>query len=167
MGENGMSRLSRELSVAPRPGVVISLVMAVAATTLLTTVASHVHVLARVALGLLLGLVILVYGLLVSYVYGDARRRGMRHVLWTLIAVFVPNALGLIAYFVLREPILQPCGSCGATARRDFAFCPRCGAALPRVCPSCRGPVELSWTHCAHCGKKLADLAGNSGAQEG
>jgi Double zinc ribbon len=151
-----MSRLSRELSVAPRTGVVLSVVAAVAAMTLLAAVAHHVPFLARVVLGFLMGILVLTYGLLVSYVYGDARRRGMRHVLWTLIAVFVPNALGLIAYFVLREPKLQPCGSCGATARRDFAFCPRCGAPLPRVCPDCHGPVELAWTHCAHCGRKLA-----------
>ena len=88
-------------------------------------------------------------------VYGDAKRRGMRHVLWTLVAMFVPNALGFIAYFILRDPLLQPCAACGATARRDFAFCPQCGSPLPRVCPSCRRPVEPIWPHCAHCGQKV------------
>lgn len=150
-----MSRLSRELAVAARPGVVISAVVAVSSFTLFVTLARDLPVVGRIFVGLLLGLLCLTYGLLVSYVYGDARRRGMRHVLWTLVAAFVPNALGLIAYFILREPLLQPCGSCGATARRDFAFCPQCGSPLPRVCPSCRRPVELAWTHCAHCGKKL------------
>jgi putative effector of murein hydrolase LrgA (UPF0299 family) len=156
-----MSRLSGELSVAPRPGVVVSMVLALAALTAFVTVVTHVPLPGRIVLGLLMGLLVLGYGLLVSYVYGDARRRGMRHVLWTLVALFVPNALGLIAYFILREPLLQPCGACGATAKRDFAFCPQCGSPLPRVCPSCRRPVELAWTHCAHCGKKL--LEGSSG----
>jgi hypothetical protein len=150
-----MSRLSRELRVAPRPGVLISVVVALTAWTMFATLARDVPIAGRFVLGLFMGLLLLTYGLLVSYVYGDARRRGMRHVVWTLVAAFVPNALGFIAYFILREPMLQPCGSCGATARRDFAFCPQCGSPLPRVCPSCRRPVELAWTHCAHCGKKL------------
>ncbi len=54
-----------------------------------------------------------------------------------------------------RAPLLQPCAACGATARRDFAFCPQCGSPLPRICPSCRRPVEPVWPHCAHCGQKL------------
>ncbi len=153
-----MSRLSRELSVAPRPGFLISVVVALTAWTMFTALARDLPIAGRVVLGLFMGVVLLTYGLLVSYVYGDARRRGMRHILWTLVAAFVPNALGFIAYFILREPLLQPCGSCGATARRDFAFCPQCGSALPRVCPSCRRPVELAWTHCAHCGKKLLGI---------
>ena len=55
-----------------------------------------------------------IYVLLVGYVFGDARRRGMNHVLWTLLAIFIPNAIGVILYFILRDPIPVPCPSCGA-----------------------------------------------------
>jgi hypothetical protein len=150
-----MSRLGSEFQVALRIGVVISAILAAGGFTAFVLVADEPPIEFRIPLGLLIAALMFTYGFLVSYVYGDAKRRGMRHVLWTLIAFFVPNALGFIAYFLLREPLLQPCPACGATARRDFAFCPQCGSPLPRVCPSCRRPVEPVWPHCAHCGQKL------------
>ena len=158
-----MSRLGQEFQVAVRTGVVISAILAAAGFTAFVLVANDPPTLAfRVPLGLLIAAVMFTYGFLVSYVYGDAQRRGMRQVLWTLIAFFVPNALGFIAYFLLRDPLLQPCAACGATARRDFAFCPQCGSPLLRVCPSCRRPVEPIWPHCAHCGQKLHAQADTS-----
>jgi hypothetical protein len=150
-----MNRLRQEFAVAARSGVAISALLAVVAALLFVLVVQHRPVAARMALGAALALVIFVYGFLVSYVYGDAKRRGMRPVPWALVAAFVPNALGFIAYFLLREPLLQPCAACGATGRRDFAFCPQCGSPLRRVCSACRRPVEPAWSHCAHCGTKI------------
>ena len=150
-----MIRMSSEFQVPARTGVVISAILALGAWTLFVVITDEPPIGFRIPLGFLMAALILTYGFLVSYVYGDAKRRGMRHVLWTLIAMFVPNALGFLAYFMLRDPLLQPCPACGATARRDFAFCPQCGSPLPRVCPNCRRPVEPSWPHCAHCGQKL------------
>jgi hypothetical protein len=150
-----MSRLTTEFQVATRTGVVISALIAAAAFTAFVFVADEPPMELRILLGLLIAAIMFTYGFLVTYVHGDAKRRGMRHVLWTVIAFFVPNALGFIAYFLLREPLLQPCAACGATARKDFAFCPQCGSPLPRVCPSCHRPVEPIWPHCAHCGQKL------------
>jgi hypothetical protein len=150
-----MSRLREEFQVAVRAGVVVSALVAAAGFAAFVLVADQPPMPFRVLAGLLVAALMFTYGFLVSYVYGDAKRRGMRHLIWTLIAAFVPNALGFIAYFLLREPLLQPCPACGATARRDFAFCPQCGSPLPRVCPSCRRPVEPVWPHCAHCGQKI------------
>jgi RNA polymerase subunit RPABC4/transcription elongation factor Spt4 len=150
-----MSDLRSEFQVADRTGVVVSEILAVAAAAAFLFVADDPPFPIRILLAILIGVVMFIYGFLVSYVYSDAKRRGMRHVLWALIAFFVPNALGFIAYFLLREPLLQPCAACGATARRDFAFCPQCGSPLPRACPSCHRPVEPIWAHCAHCGQKL------------
>lgn len=97
-----------------------------------------------------------IYVLLIGYVFHDAKRRGMRHVLWTLLAALVPNAIGIILYFILREPApLQACSACGAVARSGFAFCPQCGAHLARACSACRRPIEQGWSHCAFCGTKL------------
>ena len=97
--------------------------------------------------------------LLVGYVFGDARRRGMNHVLWTLLAIFIPNAIGVILYFILRDPIPVPCPSCGALARKGHAYCAGCGTAVRVACPQCRQPVEPGWRNCARCG---AGLAGSS-----
>jgi hypothetical protein len=92
---------------------------------------------------------------LVGYVYADAKRRGMRYVLWTVLAVLIPNAIGIVLYFVLRDPLLAPCSQCHMPVRQGFAFCPNCGAQLSRACPQCRSALEPGWSHCAHCGKPV------------
>ncbi len=96
------------------------------------------------------------YVLLVGYVFADARRRGMNHVLWTLLAVFIPNAIGIILYFILRDPVPVPCPSCGALARKGHAYCAGCGTAVRAACTRCRQPVEPGWQNCARCGAVLA-----------
>ena len=62
-----------------------------------------------------------IYALLVGYVYGDARRRGMNQVLWTLLAIFIPSAIGVILYFILRDPVPVPCPRCGTLALKGHA----------------------------------------------
>jgi Double zinc ribbon/Phospholipase_D-nuclease N-terminal len=96
------------------------------------------------------------YVLLVGYVYGDARRRGMNRVLWTLLAIFIPNAIGIILYFILREPIPVPCPACGTLARKGHAYCAGCGAAVRAACPQCHQPVEPGWRNCTRCGAPSA-----------
>lgn len=152
-----MTWLHQQLGVATRTGVAISGFLALLGASLLFLVAREPRLPVRLALTAAMALVIFVYGFLVSYVHGDAKRRGMRYGVWALVAAAVPHALGFIAYFLLREPLLQPCRSCGQAARRDLAFCPRCGAPLPGACPACRRPVEPAWSYCAHCGTKIPE----------
>jgi hypothetical protein len=92
------------------------------------------------------------YALLVGYVYGDARRRGMRYVMWTLLAIFLTNGIGIILYFILRDPLPSYCSRCGCGVKQGFAYCPRCGANVLPACPSCRRVVQPGWSHCAWCG---------------
>jgi Double zinc ribbon len=96
-----------------------------------------------------------VYILLVGYVTGDARRRGMRYIMWTLLALFIPNAIGVILYFILRDPLLRGCPSCGTMVSQGFAFCSKCGTALAHACPGCRAAVQPEWSHCTKCGTQL------------
>jgi hypothetical protein len=110
----------------------------------------------------LIGAVMLaIYVLLIGYVFGDARRRGMNYALWTLLAIFIPSAVGVILYFILRDPIPVPCPSCEAPARKGYAFCASCGAAVRAACPQCRQPVEPGWRNCARCGAPLAQASGS------
>jgi hypothetical protein len=97
-----------------------------------------------------------VYVLLGGYVYGDARRRGMRHVMWTLLAMLIPSAIGFILYFILREPLLRGCPGCGTMVGQGFAFCSKCGKALAHACPGCRAAVQPGWSHCTKCGVRLS-----------
>jgi hypothetical protein len=100
-------------------------------------------------------LFLVIFILLIGYVNGDARRRGMRSVMWTLLAFFIPNAIGIILYFILREPLLRGCPGCGTMVSHGFAFCPKCGASLARACPECRSAVQPEWSHCTKCGASL------------
>jgi hypothetical protein len=150
-----MSRLRRELSVAPVAGVVVSAAVGLLAGFLLLWAGRGAPLPWRLPFGGAMALFVFVYGFLVAYVYGDARRRGMRYRVWAAVAALVPNGIGFLAYFLLRDPLPRPCPACGAAARRDLAFCPQCGTALAPSCPACRRPVEARWSHCAHCGTKL------------
>jgi RNA polymerase subunit RPABC4/transcription elongation factor Spt4 len=96
------------------------------------------------------------YAALVGYVNADARRRGMRYIVWTLLAIFIPNGLGIILYFVLRDPLMSPCPHCATLVKHGFAFCPKCGAGVASVCPQCRRAVEPDWSHCTACGTALS-----------
>ncbi len=107
-----------------------------------------VRILAPIAFPLLLG----GYTLLIGYVYGDARRRGMRYVMWTLLAVFLTNGIGIILYFILRDPLPVYCSRCGGGVKQGFAYCPRCGANVLPACPACSRVVQPGWSHCAWCG---------------
>lgn len=95
------------------------------------------------------------YSLLIGYVYGDARRRGMRYVMWTLLAIFLTNGVGIILYFILREPLQVYCSRCGAGVQASHAFCPRCGAGVQPACQGCHRTLQPGWTHCAWCGNQL------------
>ena len=101
------------------------------------------------------GIVPAVWVLLVGYVYADAKRRGMRHVMWTLLAIFIPDAIGIILYFILRDPLMKPCPGCSQVLKSGYTFCPYCGTSLLPTCPSCGRGVELTWANCPSCGTKL------------
>jgi len=47
---------------------------------------------------------------------------------WTLLAFLVPNLVGFLLYFLLRKPLLDPCGQCGQGLRQGLAFCPTAGS---------------------------------------
>ena len=98
---------------------------------------------------------IFIWVLIIGYINADARRRGMRYVMWTLLAMFVPNTIGIILYFVLREPLLVRCSRCGTEGRTSFVFCPQCGGELCPVCRNCKRSVEPAWKKCAYCGTEL------------
>jgi hypothetical protein len=109
----------------------------------------------RYLLGFLAGCAVAVYVLLIGYVNADAGRRGMSRTLWTLIAIFVPNALGIVLYFILRKPRLATCPQCTTRVEPGFAFCPKCRFRLQPVCPHCQRGVEHGDVFCPYCGGAL------------
>jgi hypothetical protein len=116
---------------------------------------SNVPQIVRILLPILPPFALAGWTLVIGYVYGDARRRGMRYVMWTLLAIFIPNGIGVILYFILREPMPSYCSKCGACARPGHAFCPVCGANVLPACAQCHRAGQPGWAHCAWCGAKL------------
>ena len=158
-----MNRLREEFAVVPWPARVVAVLAFLAFGLLfmfLPSVADPqmrvwplgVKILLSAVVAVVMGILVLLYG----YVYGDARRRGMRAVLWLLLAIFIPNAIGIILYFLLRVPLPVPCTACNQPVKPGFAFCPSCGSALSPACPQCRRAVEAGWSNCAYCGAKLS-----------
>ena len=109
----------------------------------------------RIVFPVLAALTLAGYTLLIGYVNGDARRRGMRYVMWTLLAIFLANGIGIILYFILREPLQVYCSRCGSGVQPSHAFCPRCGAGVQPACQACHRIIQPGWTHCAWCGNQL------------
>ena len=157
-----MSRFQDEMQIVPRPAFAIVVTVWLGFFLLMMLVPFRLDpegrnwpLAAKLAMAVLPGIPIFILVLLIGYVYADAKRRGMRYVMWMWLAILIPNAIGIILYFVLRDPLLLNCTQCGAHVRPGFAFCPKCGGSLALACPQCRSAVEPGWTHCAHCGASL------------
>lgn len=111
-------------------------------------------------LGILGGTVLAGAILLIGYIYRDAQRRHMNAVIWTLIAIFTPHALGIVLYFLLRKPRTPNCPQCNAVVDPAYGYCPQCQCRLNPVCPHCHRGVIPGSSFCPHCGQDLASSAG-------
>ncbi|HUU13417.1 MAG TPA: zinc ribbon domain-containing protein [Terriglobia bacterium] len=155
-------RFRDEIRIIPR-GVVYAAILVVVLVQVVTQVIwtikptpdHHILTGAAVGGGLVLGFLILFYG----YVYADAKRRGMNATLWTLLAIFVPYLIGVIAYFIMREPRPFDCPQCGATVSARFNYCPSCKYNLRPTCPQCKREIRLGDKFCPHCAGELEEVA--------
>ncbi len=145
-----------ELRIVPRIVWPIALLIA-GGTTLTFFLRSSGPKLGRLETGFVIwsGLFLFAWVVLVGYIYADAKRRGMRYIMWTLLSIFILYGIGAILYFVLRDPLLISCPKCGARCRSTYVFCPKCGEGLAPSCPECKRAVEPAWNRCAYCGKDL------------
>jgi len=158
-----MSRFQQELRVIPRPAWITAGIgyLAVFIPLLIKSLFTHdpvwqgMPVGMRASLPIFPPLLMFAWVVLIGYVYGDARRRQMRYVMWTLLAILIPDGIGIILYFILREPLAKSCPGCARFLKAGFVFCPFCGTALQATCPNCGRGVEVIWPHCPQCGSKL------------
>lgn len=106
---------------------------------------------------IIVALVLSVYIMIGVYVYKDAGKRGMNKVLWTLIALFVPSFLGLVAYLVVRNNSISisKCPQCLQIVRQDYEICPNCGFELMQTCDNCGKAVSRDWKMCPWCRHEL------------
>jgi hypothetical protein len=96
--------------------------------------------------------------LLPTWVYADARERGVpRAALWSFL-VLVSLFLGLVVYLIARPeaPGALRCPEC-AREVNGGAFCPHCGHDLGRAfCSACRYPLKPQWSFCPSCRTETA-----------
>jgi RNA polymerase subunit RPABC4/transcription elongation factor Spt4 len=160
------TRFKDEMRIVPPWVFFLATLIFLTVIVLVATVAGRDHhppaLPLRVLLGVMAGTVAGCYLIVISYINRDAGRRGMSRLLWTLIAVCVPNALGIVLYFVLRKPRTGNCPQCNATVEPGFSFCPRCRNRLQPVCPHCQRSIDLGDKFCPYCGGALESTAVSS-----
>jgi Double zinc ribbon len=160
------STLGREIKIVPQWAWALAGLGFVAAQIFFNVVvvhhANHPSAWARALLGLLAGIGAGCFLLFIGYINRDAKRRGMSPTLWTIVALIIPNALGIILYFVLRQPLRGPCPQCGNPVQPGFSFCPRCSYKLNPSCPQCQHAVGADDLYCPYCGTSLPNPAASA-----
>ena len=115
-------------------------------------------VIATIPVFIVLIIMIIIPFVIGTYVYRDAKRRGMNAVLWCLIAALVPSLIGLIIYMLVRGNYSDlRCPSCNTPVQEQFVICPNCGNKLRPSCPNCAMPVEEDWKMCPRCTTPLPE----------
>ena len=66
------------------------------------------------------------------WVYRDAKSRGLDAAVWTLLAVLIPNFIGVLLYFMIgRKQEKVICPSCQKRTEKGKPHCFNCGGLLP------------------------------------
>lgn len=99
--------------------------------------------------------IVLVFSSISYFVYKDAPNHGLEPWLWMTIATYVPNFIGLIVYFIMRNNKKKVCGKCSNAFSKELKTCPYCGHDHRLLCPQCKGEVEDDWRVCPHCKEHL------------
>jgi hypothetical protein len=163
------SRFSDEIRLIPQRLVWLMIALLIIAEVV-AQIANHIspafpefrpEVGALMLAGIVTGVGIVVSCLifLFGYINRDAKRRGMSPTLWTLLAILVPYLIGVIIYFLLREPLPFNCPQCGAMVSARFNYCPSCQNNLRPSCPQCRREVGASDRYCPNCAHDLKTAA--------
>jgi RNA polymerase subunit RPABC4/transcription elongation factor Spt4 len=163
---NEKSQLSREFAIVPSIARVLALIAFALVQVCLLVLLPHYyhgHDMPPKAVMPLISIVggafLALFILLIGYVNADSKRRGMNSLLWTLLVIFVPKAIGFLAYFLLRKPLLvdgiRNCPSCGAGVGADFRFCPKCGYSFAPSCNHCGRGIRNDYAVCPYCGRPV------------
>ncbi len=129
----------------------------------------------QMALTVFIVFLVVLYVLSIVWVVRDAYLRGTLWYVWAIVAL-VP-LLGVIAYCLLRPPLLQidrdeqelevalkqrqlmqygECANCGYPVEADYVLCPNCHQRLKNQCAKCGHALDPSWTVCPYCATPLS-----------
>ncbi len=110
----------------------------------------------RIYFNLSRGVVAALYFQMVGYISKDSPRRGMSTRFWMLVCFVMPGGIGAVIYFLLRQPEVTRCPSCGTQVQSDFHFCPQCNYQLTANCGNCFRTVRATDQYCTRCGHELS-----------
>lgn len=91
--------------------------------------------------------------LLPTWVYVDARERGVRRAPLFAFLTVISSLVGLVVYLIARpeDGRTLACPGCGREVNGG-AFCPHCGRDLSAAfCVTCRYPLKPEWGFCPSC----------------
>ncbi len=92
------------------------------------------------------------YILMVGYISRDTRQRNMRARLWIVVCLVLPGGIGAVLYFLLRQPLIMLCPSCGTHVQTEYHFCPHCAYQVSASCSRCFSSMGLTDRFCVECG---------------
>ena len=103
--------------------------------------------------------------LLPTWVFVDARGRGVRRAALYAFLTVLSAVIGLVVYLIARpeDPRSLPCPGCGKDVDGG-AYCPHCGRDLSAAfCASCRYPLKADWVYCPACRTEIKPPAAAGG----
>jgi hypothetical protein len=107
----------------------------------------------HVTAGLAGAAVVFLWVLLPTWVFVDARERGVRRAPLFAFLTVISSLVGLVVYLIARPEDLRrlTCPGC-AREVNGGAFCPHCGRDLSSAyCSACRYPLKPDWAFCPSC----------------
>jgi hypothetical protein len=110
-----------------------------------------------VSTGLLVASVALLWVLLPTWVYVDARERGVRRAPLFAFLTVISSLVGLLVYLIARPEDARrlTCPGC-AREVNGGAYCPHCGRDLSSAyCAACRYPLQPDWAFCPACRNEI------------
>lgn len=156
------SRISEELRLIPRWSIACAVAVFAAAQYYfwvflpqVRQASSHIPPLLHLYLTTSLGALLALYFLMVGYITQDAPRRGMNVRVW-MICVVIPGGIGAVLYFLLRQPLLAECPSCGVRIESEYHYCPHCSYQVSGCCGRCFASTRITDLYCTRCGHDLA-----------
>jgi hypothetical protein len=97
--------------------------------------------------------IVFLWVLLPTWVFVDARERGVRRAPLFAFLTVISSLVGLLVYLIARPegPLRLTCPGC-AREVNGGSFCPHCGRDLSAaICQACRYPLQPDWAFCPAC----------------
>jgi hypothetical protein len=121
-----------------------------------------------VSAGLVAASIAFLWVLLPTWVYVDAKDRGVRRAPLFAFLTVISSLVGLVVYLISRPEDARRLTCPGCAREVDGgAFCPHCGRDLSSaICAACRYPLKPDWAFCPSCRNEIKPQAAGTPVPE-